>query len=128
LKSEKVKWNAFEHFFWREFQLIPSVKKSHVLIALSGGADSIALLKALLAIQSSAKIKISAMYVHHGDSSDFEMNSYRNSCEFFCHKICIENNVFFQVSKKPERILKSEESLRDFRYQQLFDFQKQIQT
>jgi tRNA(Ile)-lysidine synthase len=138
LRNKKKKWNGFEHFLWRELQQIPFLQRSfdvesaakdqmpHLLLALSGGLDSIALLNGLLAIQASARIKISAMYVHHGDSADNEINSYRNICEFYCRKYCSENNVQFQVSERSPKILKSEEDFRDFRYQQLFSYQKQI--
>lgn len=109
-----------------EKTLEPFPQGVHFLLALSGGADSIALLKALLTIQQAAKIKISTMYVHHGESPDSEVNLYRNKCEVFCRQFCLENKVDFEPSEKPKEILKSEESLRDFRYAQLFAFQKKI--
>jgi tRNA(Ile)-lysidine synthase len=136
LKQKKINWTAFEHFLWREMQKLRELslgnslgyipENSHFLLALSGGVDSVALLKALLTIQQAAKIKISAMYVHHGVSPDPNVNFYRNKCENFCRQFCLDHNIEFELSEKPKEILKSEESFRDFRYAQLFDYQKKI--
>ena len=61
-----------------------------VLVALSGGADSVALIYILHALSEKLNINISAAHVHHGIRGDEADND-----ALFCEKLCKDMNIPF---------------------------------
>ncbi|MBQ4338358.1 MAG: tRNA lysidine(34) synthetase TilS [Clostridia bacterium] len=65
-----------------KYKLLP--EGSHVTVALSGGADSMALLYSLLMLRDELKLEISAAHVNHGlrgDDADRDEAFVREQCE-----------------------------------------------
>ena len=63
---------------------------SAILVALSGGADSVSLLHGLVELRESSGFRLAAAHLNHalrGDESD------RDQC--FCHDLCSRLNVDF---------------------------------
>ena len=92
-------------------------KNDRVLIALSGGPDSVFLIHLLSRFKKRFKIELGALHVNHqlrGIAADED--------EEFCRKICEELNVeFFSVSKDvksfaSKRKISLEEAGREIRY------------
>ncbi len=68
-------------------QLAHGTVRPHVLVALSGGVDSVALLHALHACLSAVDFKLSAMHVHHGLSPNAD--DWLQQCQAICHQLAI---------------------------------------
>ena len=64
-----MKFHPLEHRLLRE--LGNQIRSKYILIAVSGGADSIALLLALSRVQKILKLKLAVAHFHHGGESNF---------------------------------------------------------
>ncbi len=90
-----------------------------VLVALSGGPDSMALLHVLTKLRKRFKLELNAVYINH----QIRPNAARKE-EKFCREFCAKWNVEFQsVAENIPKLAKSlrkgiEETARDFRYMQ----------
>jgi len=99
------------------------VKGDKLLIALSGGADSLFALWFFQKFKSKFKIELSALHVNHSlrskESDDDEL-----FCKSFCEKNKIEfNSVKVDVKKTASENKESiEEAARNLRYQKLDEF------
>ncbi len=62
-----------------------------VIVGLSGGADSVALLEVLCCLRENLKLRISAVHVHHG------IRAAAQSDADFCKQLCFEKNVDFYL-------------------------------
>jgi len=98
-----------------------------ILVALSGGPDSVFLLYFLLKYRKKYKLTIAAMHVNHmirAKEADRD--------EKFCKKLCSELNVEFHSSKKDvpayskKNKISIEEAARDLRYKELLRVQKKF--
>jgi len=105
-------WLELEHRLWKELKEYDVLDKK-ILVAFSGGVDSLALLQALLRVK---KQNIEACYVHHGVGGN---ESYRNAAEKFCRDFCEAYKTPFHSRKHPGPALRSEAELRDFRHKAL---------
>ena len=101
--------------FIEEEQLIPA--ESTVCCALSGGADSVALLLGLLALKNTLSLEVTAVHVNHhlrGEESDRDAQ--------FCRDLCKKLNVSLQVyhcdvkAYQEENSISIETAARDCRY------------
>lgn len=87
-----------------------------VLVALSGGADSVALLRVLCSLRDGMGLRLAALHVHHGIREEAQ----RDAC--FCSKLCEECQVEFycEYADVPaiaeEQGLSVEEAGRKVRY------------
>jgi tRNA(Ile)-lysidine synthase len=97
----------------------------HILIALSGGPDSVFALQFFSKFKNRFKISLGAAHVNHclrGKNSDND--------EKFCHKLCNELKIDFFSSKvdvadyAEKNKLSLEEAARELRYKSLFEIQK----
>lgn len=91
-----------------------------VLVALSGGADSVFLLSFLLKYKKRFKLKLSAFHLNH-NLRGIEATDDENFCRNFCKKNKIE---YFSASKNVKAFAKKnkisvEEAGREIRYKEL---------
>ena len=84
-------------------QLIP--KGSKVIVALSGGADSVCLLEMLYVLSKDLDISLSACHVNHS------IRETAGRDENFARKICEERNIPFYVLKEDVAAIAKEEHL-----------------
>ena len=92
-----------------------NVKNQKVIVGVSGGVDSMALLGVLSELSSPCKLSLLAMYVHHGSSPDQKIKSYRNQAKKFVKEVCDSRSIPFISSVPSKKILKTEEEFRNFR-------------
>ncbi len=105
-------WTPLEHHVYRELNSL-SLAGKKLLLMVSGGADSLALLQVMRELRSALQVEISVLHCHHGDAPG-EQGSFRNQAAQFVAKWCEQAKVpFFQ--QKASQSLKSEEEMRDFR-------------
>lgn len=100
-------------------------KNDHIIVGVSGGADSICLLHFLYSIKDKFNLKITAVHINHcmrGEESD-EDNKFVVD---FCNNINIPIKVFsFDIYKKSkEENISNEEAGRKYRY---YAFNKVLQ-
>jgi tRNA(Ile)-lysidine synthase len=96
------------------------LKGKRLLVAVSGGADSIALLRALSRLKDLWKLEILVGHVHHGVTGSFEQRAFRERAQGFVAGVANELNVdFFACEFEGERPLESEAELREFRHTSL---------
>jgi tRNA(Ile)-lysidine synthase len=92
--------------------------KLKLLVALSGGADSVALLCALKSIESLVEgrpYEIYACHVNHG-----VRGAEADRDQTFCERLCLSKDIPLQVVKlDATKLDSSEESLRQLRYKAL---------
>ena len=98
------------------------LEKGHsVLVALSGGPDSVALLHLLSRLQRSYRLKLGAVYINHNMRPRAAKKEER-----FCHELCDRLGVPLTVVREDvpalakKRGLGLEETARDVRYE-IFD-------
>lgn len=84
----------------------------HIVVAVSGGADSIALLDILMNLRSQLHISLSACHFNHllrGEASEED--------ESFVEEFCRKNGIECEVGRaKAKNLYKSENSAREARY------------
>jgi tRNA(Ile)-lysidine synthase len=91
-------------------------KPVHLLLALSGGVDSIVLLHELKTLSSQLPFSLSAMHVHHGLSPNAD------DWLTLCERTCVEENIPFHAEKVNVDLnsgLGVEATAREARYQAL---------
>ncbi len=102
----------------RTYNLLFSGNK--VLIALSGGADSVALLKVLNELKNDLDLNLEALHVNHMIRSD-DADKDENFCKVFCDKLNIPITIIREdipaLAEKEKKGL--EETARNFRYKVL---------
>ncbi len=94
--------------FIEEYQMLPA--GSRVQVGLSGGADSVCLLKLLCALREKRMLTVEAVHVHHGIRG---WEADRDAA--FCEQLCRELDVPLQVVKRnvPEEAKQRGESLEE---------------
>lgn len=70
-----------------------SSSKLQLLIALSGGVDSVVLFHVLASLRAQLPIELRAMHVHHG------LSLHADDWAAFCHSLCQQYNVPLQIFK-----------------------------
>ncbi|UOF02084.1 tRNA lysidine(34) synthetase TilS [Bdellovibrio reynosensis] len=109
-----LKKQDLDHQVWKLIKL-HALQEKKILVALSGGVDSVALLRTLTKVHK--KNLLGAAYFHHGEDSNKE---YRDRAQIFCEKLCKKWGVpFFPLASAKK--LKSESQYREARYQAFKD-------
>lgn len=92
------------------------------LLAISGGLDSMALLKAYRSLADKLALNFSVVHVHHGMSEDQQQLAFRNKAFLFLKKYCEQHRIAFysnienlQDVKKLPLVKNSEAELRKYR-------------
>lgn len=92
-------------------------KEQRLVVACSGGLDSVVLLHALLNVQPVLKYSLEVLYVHHGASkNDEKQTAYRDKAFEFVKNLSEKKSLKFH-SEKSKNFLKTEEDCRNFRKQ-----------
>lgn len=99
----------------RVYKRLKPLKNSSILIAVSGGRDSMVLFDLLLRIQKGLGLKISVVHCHHGLCSDKKIVNYRDQTRFFVEEKCLSLKIPFFLVMNKEKELKSEAEMRAFR-------------
>lgn len=112
--TSKTLWSNLDHTVWKKRAHWPSFKK--LLIALSGGLDSMALLSVFSRLARAGSFEIFAVNVHHGPGPQ---EDWRHQAQVHCQTVCENLGIDF-FSAGPSKVeLRSEADLRVFRYQEL---------
>lgn len=105
----------------KALQSISSLASAKILVACSGGADSIACLEVLARIRTRLGVQLAVASVHHGRSDSIGVWDARNSAlqivREAAHRVGLEFYTFIRSADEP--ILESEAALRDFRHSAL---------
>ena len=101
-----------------------NINSEYIVVAVSGGPDSMFLLKILIDLQSKINKKIVVAHVHHNirPESDYEANMVKKNCE--------ANNIIFEmfkIEKYPNNKF-SEENARIIRYKFFDDIIKKYNS
>ncbi|MGH1468722.1 MAG: tRNA lysidine(34) synthetase TilS [Bdellovibrionales bacterium] len=105
----------FEHKLLKELKdKFKNLSGQNIYIGCSGGADSVALFRALNKINPILKAKISMIHIHHGKALG-EQGEFRDKAVSFCEALAKESSCEF-ICEKSEESLVSEEDCRDFRH------------
>lgn len=131
-------FSKFEHAVLSDLKALP-LQESPCYVAVSGGADSMALLEVLRRLALVLRIELAVIHIHHGASRKVRQNEFRNKSFRLVKRYCNENEVLFvsnltAVKKvggrnvydfkiKPKTTLKSEDDFRKFRH---FSFSKLV--
>ena len=108
-----------------KFHLLPA--GSGVVIGLSGGADSVALLEVLCSLRWERGLRLAAVHVHHGIRKNAQEDVE------FCRELCMEKKVdfFCEYVDVPEMArsqgLSEEEAGRNARYQIFEEYRGKLQ-
>lgn len=117
---------AFIQKLIRELKAIP-VQPRKLLVAVSGGADSVALLHALNEVKDLFHLELVVAHVHHGRAEDAKLNEFRDKAKKFVHDLALQNGIPFVTNPVEEVTLSSEADLRRYRYGFLTSWQKELQ-
>lgn len=111
--------SPFEHKFIRSYQNYFSKKnQNHFLLCVSGGIDSMVMLHLFIKFKQMLNSEFRVIYVHHGDSLNSDIKTFRQQSLDCVDHICNKNKVNFLTNKiRPNSTLKSESELRNWRYQ-----------
>ncbi len=128
LGRSKLKWRAQEHQVLRDWRQ-STLATRHVLVAVSGGIDSVVLLQLLQRLKPVLKIELSVVYVHHGLVGTKAQTRYRERAQKFVQKLAQNLDLPFytnEVTSRPsvrdrrsKAATASEAALRDFRFAQI---------
>ncbi len=92
------------------------IRGQKLLIACSGGLDSIVLIEILAALQSRLNLTLGVAHIHHGFSVDPTVVKFRDEALRFVQAYAAEKNLKFVFAKYDAgRELRSENDLRKFR-------------
>lgn len=120
--------NPLEFRIFRVLSGILSLRGARVLMACSGGVDSIVCLEVLRRLQNRLKIEIAVVYVHHGLDGDVHVNKARQQA-LNRVKLAAKSSAFeFHVLERAQNLspLKSEAELREFRHGELKKFASEL--
>lgn len=92
-----TKLDPFEFRVFRRFG--EALEGERILIACSGGRDSVALVEVFSRIQSRIPFELSVAYVHHGMSENTKTTRYRNSAARAVEKLAAARSLSFQLLK-----------------------------
>ena len=106
-----------QHFFNKTLTLFKDhkIQNKKIIVAISGGLDSVVLLDLLKELRSPCKLKLYPLYIHHGFSTNKDIQNYRDKAKHFVHHLSQSYDLKFLCPKAPKNLLKSEEDFRNFR-------------
>ncbi|MDE0119901.1 MAG: tRNA lysidine(34) synthetase TilS [Bdellovibrionales bacterium] len=87
----KSKHFLFHHVL-KQFR-VPHIKGGHLLVAVSGGVDSMALLSLLLELKRVVPFSLSVVHVHHGSESK-KQKIFQDQAAKTVEQFCVDNDIF----------------------------------
>jgi tRNA(Ile)-lysidine synthase len=106
-----------ESSLWKTF--LP-FQKTRLLVAFSGGRDSVVLAEGLSRVAESLHLGLGLAHIHHGLSVTSEQTQFRDSAlEFSKNWAQTRHWPFFFAKPEPTVVLQSEAACRDFRHREL---------
>lgn len=135
-QNTKSGLQALDHEVIRVLKDI-GIEDVSVLVAVSGGLDSVVLLHSLNKVSKLFQLQIFVSYIHHGWIYG-EQGNYRDKAWSFVKKQAealgrpyysnlLEIKPEYRFLSEPEQTLKSEQELRDFRHQCLSQIMSQLE-
>lgn len=116
---------AYKQRLIRELKSLDECPKK-ILVAVSGGVDSVALLHLLHSVSKLFKFELIVAHVHHGFSKDKDLLEYRNRAQKFTKNLASDLNLPFVTNSPPLEELKSEAELRELRFRSLAEWQMSL--
>ena len=126
MEHAKKEWLALEQFV-HQFLRIHEIQNTQVLLAVSGGLDSVALLRVMNSLKGAAHLNLHVCYVHHGLSESSIQNQYRDQSSVFLKQLCEDLKLPFHTNPIPVKSLQSEAEFREARYRFLHQIMEQNQ-
>ena len=74
------------------------IQNKKIILAVSGGLDSVVLLKLLKELSSPCKLKLYPVYIHHGQSDKKAIQNYRDKAQKFVSRLCQSYELEFFLS------------------------------
>lgn len=109
-----MSWNDFEHSIWKQLKSESLHERSEFILAISGGLDSMVLLKAMQKLKPQAQLIVA--HFHHGESDNTEIKTYRKQALQMVKSYCDTHNLKFFSGKSLDK-LSSEDEFRQKRLQ-----------
>lgn len=107
-----MSWNDFEHSIWKQLKSESLTDRSEFILAVSGGLDSMVLLKAFQKLKPQAQLIV--VHYHHGMSDILQVNAYRDQALQAVKSYCEQHNLKFLTAKSVDK-LTSESEFRENR-------------
>ncbi len=139
-KKKTLPQEAIFHEVLRDLR-DPKIQGRPLLLAVSGGLDSVVMLHLLARAVKSSKTPLAFAYVHHGKSSSTKLKAFRDRSfrelsviakkwrlAFFSNvsqPANAQRRVGLQFEFAPKKILRGEQELREFRYEALLKLRDQ---
>lgn len=109
------KWNGFEHQIWKNLSEQGLATHESFLLAVSGGLDSMVLLKVMQALKPQARLKV--FHYHHGPTPNTELLAFREQCRDLVRAEASSQTEFLTAESFSE--LRSEDEAREARWSAL---------
>ena len=102
VKSDKLTWHPLEHKIWKEIhQNIPKNGFAKILLGISGGVDSMAMVEIFRVLQKALKFDLIVCHIHHGDINvSNETLIFRQQSLDCVEKYCLHYQLPFILKKK----------------------------
>lgn len=117
----KKSWAKLDHHLWNELKK-RKLENQKVLVALSGGPDSLALAQSFLKVLGPEQIHVA--HFHHGEGGN---KKFRDAALKFCRDWAESNGLPIFFEKNREGNKDSESEMRDRRYEFLLKTAKENQ-
>ena len=104
------------------------IQNKKIILAVSGGLDSVVLLDLLKRLSFPCKLELYPVYIHHGSSDKKTIQHYRDKAKKFVSHVSQSYDFEFLCPDPPKIILKSEEDFRNFRRSHFEKILKQKQA
>jgi tRNA(Ile)-lysidine synthase len=114
-------WTDFEHRIWKKLKFFSLEKQNQFILAVSGGLDSIVLLKVMLELKPEAEFIVA--HYHHGPSTDLQTVQFRDQALELVKNHIEKSSLKHKISLVSERSnipLNSEDDFREKRRAFLF--------
>lgn len=116
---------AIEHFVLKDLKTIEALPKT-VLLAISGGLDSIVMGEILLRWSRSLDLNLAVAHVHHGASNDEYQRDHRDRAQNYVQQWARKNALpFFTNTPDLSKCLKTEQQFRELREANFLEWKTQ---